>query len=295
MNTSLPLRFGLDVRRDAVAYPASRAHPAEPLALPWGMKPVGSAACGIERLPDGRLAHWIRHEVLCGVTPAMLAWWFAHLEGDVEIDGRRINRYRAWHPYDHVHASYARRLPDGSVGPGAAIRLREYLGANPAYEVNVVTEIEKLDEDGFIHNPRVHGLSGLVRMEYRFTAIEGGTLYENRLLIGGVSGWRRWLRPLIERFVFDRARGIAWLRHNIEEVGAFEHFLPDLYRREARGSAYAAGRGTEPGTVKQIRPTRGEEANAPNRAPAASGLPMAQVGEVPLVGGLGDLPSELAA
>ena len=27
-------------------------------------------------------------------------------------------------------------------------------------------------------------------------------------------------------------RGIAWLRHNIEEVGAFEHFLPELYRRK---------------------------------------------------------------
>jgi hypothetical protein len=32
---------------------------------------------------------------------------------------------------------------------------------------------------------------------------------------------------------FNAARGNAWLRHNIEEVGLFEHFLPDLYRQEA--------------------------------------------------------------
>jgi hypothetical protein len=214
------------------AYPAQHARPPEPAPLPWALKALGSAESGSERLPDGRVSYWIRHDILRGVTPKMLAWWFAHLEGDVIVDGRRVNRYRAWHPYDHVHASYARRLPDGSVGPGAAIRLREYLGANPAYEVDTVSDIEKLDEEGFIHNPRLHGVPGLVRMEYRFTRVPQGTLYENRLIIGGAHGWRRWASPLMQRFGFDRARGMAWLRHNIEEVGQFENFLPGLYREE---------------------------------------------------------------
>ena len=57
-------------------------------------------------------------------------------------------------------------------------------------------------------------------------------MYENRLLIGGTHGWRRRATPLIQRFGFDQAHGLAWLRHNIEEVGAFEHFLPGLYRQE---------------------------------------------------------------
>ena len=106
------------------AYPLNHAKPAEPLALPWALKPLGSAQYGVESLDEGRLRYWIRHDIVRGVTPAMLAWWFAHLEGDVEIGGRRIDRYRAWHPYDHVHASYAWRCLDGSVGAGAAIRLR---------------------------------------------------------------------------------------------------------------------------------------------------------------------------
>jgi hypothetical protein len=232
MALTLPLFLGRAALRDFPAYPATREAPAEPATVPWPLKPVGSAGCGAERLPDGRLSWWIRHDVLRGVTPAMLAWWFAHLEGDIEVDGRRIDRYRAWHPYDHVHASYARRRPDGSIGPGAAIRLREYLGANRRYLVNVVTDIEKLDEEGFIHNPRLHGIGGLVRMEYTFTPVAGGTLYENRLVVGGTRGWRRLAAPLIERFGFDEARGRAWLRHNIEEVGLFEHFLPALYRQE---------------------------------------------------------------
>jgi hypothetical protein len=217
---------------DYPAYPAGRLGPPEPVPLPWALKPFGSARCGHERLPDGRLSYWIVHDVVRGVTPRMLVWWFSHLEGDVVVAGRRINRYRAWHPYDHVHASYARRLPDGSIGPGATIRLCEVLGANPAFRVDTVTEIEKLDEEGYVHNPRLHGIAGLVRMEYRFTRVPEGTLYENRLLIGGPRGWRRTVTPLVQRLGFDHARGLAWLRHNIEEVGMLEHLLPPLYREE---------------------------------------------------------------
>jgi hypothetical protein len=237
MPATLPLRLNRPV--DLPAYPASHRGPPEAAGLPWPLRPLGSADCGAERLPDGRVRYWIRHAVLQGVTPEMLVWWFSNLEGDVEIGGRRINRYRAWHPYDHVHASYVRRRPDGSIGPGAAIRLREYLGANPAYEVNVVTEIEQLDGDGYIHNPRLHGIAGLVRMEYRFTRVPGGTLYENCLLIGGTRGWRRWITPLLQRFGFDDARGLAWIRHNIEEVGQLERLLPLLVPRELREAAAA--------------------------------------------------------
>ncbi|MBK5651754.1 MULTISPECIES: hypothetical protein [Bradyrhizobium] len=230
--SSLPLILDPSEQRDYQAYPASHARPAEPSLVPWPMKPMGSAECGAERLADGRLSYWIRHQIIKGVTPRMLVWWFSHLEGDVIVGNKRINRYRAWHPYDHVHASYARRLPDGSIGPGARIRLREYLGANARYAVDTVTTIEKLDEDGFIHHPTVHGIRGVVCMEYSFTRVSEGTRYENRLLVGAAEGWMRLINPLIQRFGFDHAHGLAWLRHNIEEVGLFEHFLPDLYRHE---------------------------------------------------------------
>ncbi|MRD47971.1 hypothetical protein GHT07_11825 [Caenimonas koreensis DSM 17982] len=213
-------------------YADNRDAPPEPVTVPWPLKPLGSAECGAERLADGRLSYWIRHDIVRGVTPRMLAWWFSNLEGEVTVAGQRINRYRAWHPYDHVHASYVRRCPDGTIGPGAQIRLREYLGANPRFNVDTVTTIEKLDEEGYIHNPALAGITGLVRMEYTFTRVAEGTLYENRLLIGGVEGWRRWATPLMQRFGFDQAHGLAWLRHNVEEVGIFEHLLPPLYLQE---------------------------------------------------------------
>lgn len=213
-------------------YPLSFRGVPSPVPLPWGLKPLGSAAHGSDELPDGRTRFWIRHEVLRDVTPAMLVWWFRHLDGDVLVGGRRIHRYRVWHPYDHIHVGYARRCPDGSIGPGAALRIREILGGNPAFLVDVVSEIEKLDEEGFIHNPVVHGVRGIARMEYAFHAVAGGTVYENCLVVGTRHpAWRR-LNRAVQWLAFPKIRGETWLRHNIEEVGMLERFLPDLYRHE---------------------------------------------------------------
>jgi DAPG hydrolase-like protein len=203
-----------------------------PLGLPFPLKPAGSADSGVETLPDGRTSFWIRHDVVRGVTPRMLAWWFRNLEGTVRFAGRTYNRYRFWHPGDHVHASYARRRPDGTVGPGAAIRLIEVLGRDPRFLVDTTTVIERLDEGGYVHSPDLHGRRGFVRMEYAFERVPAGTLYENRLVIGSAAAWYPLVRPLVRRFGFTDAQGQAWIRHNVEEVGMFEHFLPGLYRAE---------------------------------------------------------------
>ncbi|RJF90037.1 hypothetical protein D3874_16785 [Oleomonas cavernae] len=205
---------------------------AAPLRLPWGLKPLGSADYGMDLLDDGRRRYWIRHEVIRGVTPRMLAWWFANLEGEIEIGGRRLNRYRVWHPYDHVHASYARRRGDGSVGPGARIRLIEVLGRNPRYLVDTITHIERLDEGGYVHNPEVLGRTGFARMEYGFESHPQGTCYENCLIIGMAGRPARLPNRLIGGLKFPHEQGLAWIRHNIEEVGMFENFLPGLYAGE---------------------------------------------------------------
>jgi hypothetical protein len=113
----------------------------------------------------------------------MLVWWFGHLEGDVEIEGRVLDRYRVWHPLDHVSARYVRRAPDGSIGPGAQMRLCEVLARDPRYTIDVVSTIEKLDEDGFIHKVVVRGFE-LARMEHTFRASSDGVLDENCLVRG---------------------------------------------------------------------------------------------------------------
>jgi len=200
----------------------------EPLEIEWTCKPVESARSGLDLLPDGRIHCWIEHDLVRGVTPEMLVWWFKHLEGEMVIDGRRLPRYRVWHPRDHVAIEYARRNPDGSIGVGSVIHLTEMLGANPKYLVDVHTEITKLDEQGFAHRPQMHGVR-MAAMDYEFAVAPGGTLYRNSLTVGVRGAMGRLINPLIRRLAFDEARGRAWIRHNIEEVGNLESFLPQLY------------------------------------------------------------------
>ena len=208
----------------------------EPLAIPWVCKPVSSARSGIKYLSDGRIHCWIEHEIVRGVTPTMLVWWFKHLEGDMLYNGKQHNRYRVWHPNDHVAIAYAKRNEDGSVGVGSVIHLTEMLGANPNYLIDVQSEIVKLDETGFAHRPRFHGLR-LAKMDYSFEPAANGTRYRNSLTVGVPGPAGRLLNPLIQRFVFDEQRGRAWIKHNIEEVGNFEAFLPALYAANVEEAA----------------------------------------------------------
>jgi hypothetical protein len=200
----------------------------DPLDVPWTMKPLDSAETKLELLPDGRLRCSIVHDVVRDVTPAMIVWWLKNMDGDVEIGGRMVPRYRAWHPRDHVAVRYARRADDGSnMGPGSRVHIREQLGRT--WRVDIVDDVLRLDEGGFVHVNRRLGME-VARMEYTFERVPGGTRYVNCLIVGA--------RAPIVRTVFNRVvrprlfpddMGRAWLLHNVEEVGNFQFFLPSLY------------------------------------------------------------------
>ena len=211
----------------------------QPLNIPWTCKSVETARSGFEILADGRTHCWIEHEVIRGVTPQMLVWWFKHLEGDVVCAGQRLNRYRVWHPRDHIAIEYSRRNSDGSIGVGCEIHITEMLGANADYLIDTYTEIVKLDEQGFAHRPRFHGLQ-LAQMDYEFGETAAGAVYRNSLTVGARGIVGKLLNPLIRAFLFDEARGRAWIKHNVEEVGNFESFLPSLYAAENRAETSTA-------------------------------------------------------
>ena len=98
----------------------------EPLTVPWELKPMSSARTGAEALPDGRMRFWIKHDLLKGVTPAMLAWWFSNLEGDVDIEGRLLNRRGRHGSNTTSRRSAASRTssPTSTAGRSASSRLR---------------------------------------------------------------------------------------------------------------------------------------------------------------------------
>ena len=185
-----------------------------PRPFKWTMKPLDSAETGVKTLDDGRLELSIRHDILKGVTPAMLDWWFRNIEGTMEHMGQTYPRYLVWHPIDHIYYELARRAPDGTAGPGAQFHIVEALGANLDYLVDSVADVLKADDTGHTLSVRQSGTE-VIRIEHTFTPVPEGTLFQSRTRV-------------VTKTV-PEAMGRAWLKHSVEEVGNLEYFLPALY------------------------------------------------------------------
>lgn len=202
-------------------------------ALPWTstMKPLASAKTGFDLLDDGRPLLTIEHDVVRGVTPDMLEHWFRNIEGELIIEGTRCTRYTAWHPRDHIAYRVHARTPNGTVGSGSVFHIHEALGRSPAFRVNVLTDVTKLDAEGFAHVPRLPLGLPVARMDYAFSAVRGGTRYVNSMTIGLAGGrLARAFNEHIRPRIFPDAQGRAWLLHNVEEVGNLEHFVPAIVK-----------------------------------------------------------------
>lgn len=205
-----------------------------PRPLPWPLKPLSSAVTSLRYDARGRMVMHIRHDLLKGLSPEMVAWWFAHIGGDIDIDGVRLNRYLAWHPLDHIHWRLVKPAPGGGAGPGAKFRIVEAFGRNPDFYVDVIDTVLRLDATGLTLAAYKLGIE-VSRLTHDFTAIGLDTQYVSTLTIGsGVPALSALLNPILHRAAFTEAMGYAWLRHNVEEVGLLEHIVPRLYPRAAR-------------------------------------------------------------
>lgn len=197
----------------------------------WKMKPLESARTKFNILRGNVYELTIEHSTVRGVTPAMLLWWFRNIGGDMEYDGRSYPRYLVWHPDDHIHWALARPSETGGADVGAAFHIVEAFARNPAYIIDSVETVEKLDETGIRLTRRIAG-HVVFSLEHWFSQGQDGAGYNSQMIVGSSSFplgsfFTRCVRP----FIFTRAMGHAWLRHNIEEVGNFEFFLPEFFAR----------------------------------------------------------------
>ena len=200
-----------------------------PRQLPWPLKPLESAETSLDYDDCGRMIMRIRHDLLKGITPAMIDWWFHNIGGEMDVEGARLNRYLVWHPFDHIHWELAAPGPDGRVSAGCKFRIVEAFGRDSDFYIDVTETVTKLDATGIALTGTRLGIE-VTRLSHDFIATDGGTLYVSMLRIGvGVPALSAIANPLIHRFIFTKAMGRAWLKHNIEEVGLLEHILPGIY------------------------------------------------------------------
>jgi hypothetical protein len=84
-----------------------------PRELAWPLKLLESAQTSLTYDEFGRMVMRIQHDVLKGISPGMVAWWFGHIGG--EMEGKRLNRYLVWHQ-DHT-GSLPKRSQTGGRAP----------------------------------------------------------------------------------------------------------------------------------------------------------------------------------
>lgn len=191
------------------------------------MKDLSTADTSVEELPDRRIEFRIDHELIRGVTPAMLVWWFRTFPtATLEDDGNLIPLYRIWHPRDHIRLNVLRRAHGGQPGvsKGAKVAIYEQIGAKPS---RVVARVAQMDEAGLHLVVRKWRLK-VADLRHTFTETPEGTLYRSRLVVGSTApGIGRVINRLSRKRVLGNGR--AWLKHNVEEVGNFQYFLPRLF------------------------------------------------------------------
>jgi hypothetical protein len=198
------------------------------------MKTPESARYGVEELAGGRARAWIEHEVMAGVTPPMLRWWFEHLDGRTTFDGRgfggaEVPVYRLWHPFDHVAVRWTKRVvgADGHLAAGSVIHIREILDGRIDIDASAV--VTRFDLEAFNFDLLEAGLV-VGSLDHLYSAVAGGSRFHTQLTIGV-----QW--PLIGPAVTALARRLrfpsdamqTWIQHNVEESGETEKFVPQLY------------------------------------------------------------------
>jgi DAPG hydrolase PhiG domain len=202
-------------------------------AFNWQMKTTASAITSLAIDNFGALHMYIQHDVVKGVTPKMLEWWFRNIGGDMEFQSKTYSKYQVWHPYDHIHWNLANQLPNNFVGVGSKFHIVEAFGANKKMLIDVTEEVIKLDEAGVTLSGKRLGIE-ISNLSHQFITVENGTKYVSHLKIGSCSLLGKFfINPVIRRFIFNEQKGYAWIKHNIEEVGNFEFFLPALFKEES--------------------------------------------------------------
>ncbi len=151
----------------------------------------------------------IDHE-LRGVAPDMITWWWDNID--------TTERYKLWHPKDHISFEWVVPPKDGHVG--AIQKVRERVAGISFTFLIRWEDPESISGDfQFTLSAAVIGNDGSVRsrLTHEYESAPYGTRMRSSFIVpASAPGF----------FV----KGLK--RHNREEMQCFCDFLPELYRQE---------------------------------------------------------------
>lgn len=195
----------------------------------WNMKTLASAKTNFLIDKNNVFHLTIEHDILRGVTPKMLCWWFQNIDGEMTYQGKTYPKYLVWHPKDHIHWRLTKSSANNKIEPGSYFRIVEAFDRNMKLLIDSIELVEKLDETG-IRLTRKIGKIEVFSLQHDFIKDGNNTIYKSKMIIGTSNAfWSTIFNSYIRPLFFTPEMGTAWLKHNIEEVGNFEFFLPELY------------------------------------------------------------------
>jgi hypothetical protein len=210
------------------------------IPLIYPLRTVDPRRVSVDHFPHRRIRMTIDHEPLEGVTPEMLLWWFRHIGGTMPYAGGVYPRYSVWHPLDHISWSLHREKPGGGVGEGSRFHIVETFGQDRRKLVDSVDRVEKLDRTGIRLVMRIAGAQAF-QLEHTWSAGAGRTHYVSVFDLGFRSAIGSPVNAFLRSRVFRPDMDRAWIKHNVEEVGLLEHFLPGLYAADATNARQDGG------------------------------------------------------
>lgn len=195
----------------------------------WNMKTLASAKTNFLIDKNNVFHLTIEHDILRGVTPKMLCWWFQNIDGEMTYQGKTYPKYLVWHPKDHIHWSLTKSSANKKIETGSYFRIVEAFDRNMKFLIDSIELVEKLDETG-IRLTRKIGKIEVFSLQHDFIKDGNNTIYKSKMIIGTSNAfWSTIFNSYVRPHFFTHEMGTAWLKHNIEEVGNFEFFLPELY------------------------------------------------------------------
>lgn len=206
-------------------------------------KTLGSAKwVDISRSWKGCVLVQIEHDTMKGVEPEMVCWWFRNQARSTTWNGRdftgpEIPLYHLWHHRDHVAITPLTNGPDGTVShgflEGADTRIEERFNETH-FHVHTRMRTLVLNDNEFTFNIMFCGIP-FGHITHLYAKEEGGCSFYAETEMGckvPVIGWL--INWLVMPFVYNKRTAEHWVRHNIEETGRTEDFLPVIYENRWR-------------------------------------------------------------
>ena len=202
----------------------------------WALRGLEEAETVFTQTRDGRLVLELRHPVVPGVTAEMVAWWFGvYAHQKLSVDGEIHLAFLVWHPRDHLHIKRVGGETDAPLKAGDRIAFREAYGRDTRYSTDETLRVLRRSVRSYAIRSVRWGFT-VAELEHFFEDSKDGVQVLTRLCVGVPDGWAKTLiNQVFIPVLFDEKKTEAWMRHNVEEISAWSHFLPEIYARREQG------------------------------------------------------------